>query len=152
MWAKLSDVVAAIGRVGFTGVEDSTVRELVAHQTKTRLEISGDRIRGAYGHSLSTVVDHVVVSTPPPVLFHATSPEAWGHILREGLKPMGRQFVHLATSAEQAMIVGRRHAQRPVLLRIDTARAAGHGVQFRNGSDSVILTDYVPADCIAADS
>ncbi|KAB1663620.1 RNA 2'-phosphotransferase [Pseudoclavibacter sp. CFCC 13611] len=150
-WAQLSDVIAAVGRAGLEGVGESTVRDLVAHQSKKRLEISGGRIRAAYGHSFSTVVDHNVISTPPSVLFHATSPQAWQRIREEGLKPMGRQFVHLATSAEQAMIVGLRHADHPVLLRVDTACAAARGVQFMNGSDSVILADAVPTECISAE-
>ena len=64
--------------------------------------------------------------------------------MREGLKPMGRQYVHLSADQDTAVKVGRRHG-KPVLFAVDAARMAGDGLRFYRSENGVWLTDAVPA-------
>ncbi|MDO5066768.1 MAG: RNA 2'-phosphotransferase [Propionibacteriaceae bacterium] len=66
-------------------------------------------------------------------------------MLTEGLLPMSRQQVHMATDVEMAHAVGSRHASRPVILRIDAAAAQAAGIQFYPGSDRVWMAETIPA-------
>lgn len=143
-WVDVADLVAAIARK--TGNEDlvvADVHEMVNGASKQRHEIRGSRIRATYGHSGSTRLKHEVAS-PPALLFHGTSPKAWESIQVEGLRPMGRHYVHLSTSPESAVRVGRRQSTTPLVLEVDSGAAALEGVPFYVGNDGVWLADHVP--------
>jgi putative RNA 2'-phosphotransferase len=61
---------------------------------------------------------------------------------------MARQHVHLSVDMNAAERVGKRKSSRPVVLRIDAARAYGEGVSFYQGNESVWLADDIPAGFI----
>ena len=77
------------------------------------------------------------------MLWHGTGERFVSAILREGLKPMGRQYVHLSADPDTAMKVGRRHGG-PALFTVDAARMAGDGLLFYRSENGVWLTDAVP--------
>jgi putative RNA 2'-phosphotransferase len=122
---------------------------VVATDPKGRFE-RGERdgtpmVRAAYGHSVDVDLD--ARETPvPDTLYHGTAPGNREQIRAEGLRPMGRQQVHLSGSVERAREVGRRHAADPVAFAVDAARlrAAGHDVTKRGRS--VYTTDRVPPE------
>ncbi len=128
---------------------EADVRRVVAESDKQRFAIDGGRIRAQYGHSTAVrIVKRQVVPTGD--LFHATSPAAVNLIVnrRQGLLPMGRQYVHLTTDPTLALDAGRRKAAQPMLLRIDAVRAHDAGVTFSEGHDRVILADQIPTTYI----
>lgn len=90
-----------------------------------------------------------VPAQPPQTLFHGTSPEAAQVIRGQGLRPMGRQFVHLSADRGTAYAVGSRKAPHPIILAIDAQAAAAQGVSFYAGNDKVWLADHVPGAFIA---
>ena len=75
--------------------KDLTIQEIediVKTCPKQRYIIEDGKIRARGGHNkdLGFRVKKEVV-TPPGILYHGTSPESAKTILKEGLKPMGRQ-------------------------------------------------------------
>jgi putative RNA 2'-phosphotransferase len=107
-----------------------------------------DRVRAAYGHSVDVTLD--AADTPvPETLYHGTDPENLDAIAEEGLRPMGRQQVHLSGTLAEAREVGRRHADDPAVLIVDAAalRADGHDVTKRGRG--VYTTDHVPPAYLA---
>jgi len=101
-------------------------------------------MRALYGHSTPQRL-RKVPATPPTVLYHGTAPATSAVILIEGLKPMGRQYVHLSVDLETAYKVGRRKAREPVILEVAAAAAHASGVVFYEGNEQVWLADGVPA-------
>lgn len=144
-WVPLEELRAALRERGgwWAGIERADIDETVRLSPKQRFEISDDRIRALYGHSVPGRLLKVPAQ-PPPHLFHGTSPHAADVILRDGLRPMARQYVHLSTDVDTAVQVGGRKAAAPVVLRVDVTGAAGAGVVFYRGNDHVWLTDGVP--------
>lgn len=116
---------------------------------KQRFELRVGRIRALYGHSTPRRLAKVAAE-PPPLLYHGTSPATAALILAEGLKPMGRQYVHLSVDQETAGQVGRRKARGPVILEVLAAEAHAAGVTFYQGNDQVWLADAVPARFVVA--
>jgi len=107
----------------------SDLERAIAHSEKKRHELRDGRIRARYGHS----TPHKISMKPadrPLLLYHGTSPEAAGWIRVGGLKPMGRQYVHLAVDRETAERVGGRKAKEPVVLVVEAARAHATGLRF----------------------
>ena len=81
---------------------------------------------------------------PPVVLYHGTSPTSLPSIMKQGLKSMGRQFVHLSTDIDTATSVGKRRNEKPAILRVNSKNAYDDGVLFYKGSDTVWLSENVP--------
>ena len=65
-------------------------------------------------------------------------------MLRNGLKPRDRQYVHLSVSAEEAESVARRHDPSPAILIVDAQSAHGEGIRFF-ASGPLYLVEIVPA-------
>ena len=120
------------------------LEEIIATSDKRRHEIVGNRIRALYGHSIAATIERVP-SAPPSILYHGTTHKALSSIMEGGLKPMGRQLVHLSTDIEMATSVGIRRDRNPVILRIDAAMAHAEGIVFYRGNDRVWLAESVPA-------
>ncbi|MBY0012566.1 RNA 2'-phosphotransferase [Paenibacillus typhae] len=141
---ELLDVITAAPR--WSGITAAEVRQTVANCEKQRFAIEGERIRARYGHSHTKVA--YPPGEPPAVLYHGTHKSALAVILKEGLKPMGRQYVHLSEGLHFASLAGRRRGEL-VLLAIDTVKAAESGVTFYYAGNEVWLAGPVPADCLA---
>jgi putative RNA 2'-phosphotransferase len=121
----------------------SEIRAMTMQSDKQRFELDGNRVRAAYGHSLPERIEHER-TTPPALLFHGTDPAIVGRILRDGLTPRARQYVHLSVDQAMAVQVGRRKAAEPAVLQIDSARAHTEGIAFYIGNERVWLADHVP--------
>mgnify|MGYP002761932010 FL=1 len=145
-WTAIDSVVERVGEK--YGVDRDAVIGIIRTDPKGRFEVDTDRMRAAYGHSVAVDLD--AGGTPvPDTLYHGTSPDALDSITREGLKPMGRQSVHLSDSVDDAKAVGSRHAADPVILEIDAGamRADDHTITKRGRA--VYTTERVPPEYIA---
>ncbi|RAU98877.1 RNA 2'-phosphotransferase [Paenibacillus sp. YN15] len=124
------------------------IRQVVRNSDKQRFEWKGERIRARYGHSH----DHISYTPeiPPAVLYHGTNQKALPSILKEGLLPMGRQYVHLSEGTHFATMAGSRRGEL-VILRVDTAHARESGATFYYAGNEVWLADRVPAASCSID-
>jgi putative RNA 2'-phosphotransferase len=100
------------------------------------------QIRALYGHSLPGKLKKTKAA-PPESLFHGTSPKVLAEIKATGLRPMGRQYVHLSVDRDMAVAVGRRKSREPMVLIIAAAQANTAGHSFYLGNDKVWLADNI---------
>ena len=153
-WASLAEVLEILkGLPNFRWATRADVMGIVAEGTgdeKRRFEVVDGRIRACYGHSMAQPITYEPC-TPPAVLYHGTSPEALDAIRREGLRPMARQYVHLAPDAETAVAVGARHDANPVVLTVRAGDAHAAGVVFYQAGEVVFLTKHVPPEFLVLD-
>ncbi|HEY5835243.1 RNA 2'-phosphotransferase [Streptomyces sp.] len=144
-WVDVDELLAACAAGGrrFSRAE---LDHVVATNSKKRFAFSADgrRIRASQGHSVAVELG-LPPAPPPDVLYHGTAAATLPVILREGLKPMSRQDVHLSADVETAVRVGARHG-RPVVLAVDAAGLAAAGHEFRVSANGVWLTDGVPPE------
>ena len=141
-YVSLSDLLEKLRR-RFPQVDEELVREIVEKSERRRFEIRGGRIRAVYGHSIPVNLD-LKEDKEVRVLYHGTTPEAAEKILRTGLKPMKRRWVHLSPTIDVAVRVGMRRARKPAILEIDAEKARRNGIRFYKATDQVYLTEYVP--------
>jgi putative RNA 2'-phosphotransferase len=148
-WASLPEVMEILrGLPNFRWATRADVMMLVeegAGDGKRRFQVEGRRIRARYGHSLARPIRYEPC-TPPPTLYHGTSPDVMDAIRREGLRPIERQYVHLSTDPATAVEVGTRHAERPVILTVRAADAHAAGVVFYQADEAVYLVKYIPPE------
>ena len=141
-WADMKALIKAIHAIQPFDMEQLEI--IVQTDNKQRYAFSPDkaRIRANQGHSIPVDLE-LIPRTPPAILWHGTGERYVSAIMREGLKPMGRQYVHLSADSDTAMKVGRRHG-RPVLFTVDAARMAVDGLLFYRSENGVWLADAVP--------
>jgi putative RNA 2'-phosphotransferase len=147
-WASLERLLAALRkRTAFAGVTREDIEAMMQASDKQRYEISGDKIRAHYGHSIPTKIEKPM-QQPPEILFHGTQKTTMEAIQLDGLLPMTRQYVHLSADAKTAMATAGRRGKDIVVLRIRALDAFNDGVKFYLGNDSVWLAEAVPVKWI----
>jgi len=123
-------------------IDNKLILEIVEKSERRRFEIIGNRIRALYGHSISVKLE-LEEDKVTKVFYHGTTPDAVSKILKFGLKPMERRWVHFSPTIEIAREVGLRRAPNPVILEIDAEEARKNGVKFYRATDKVYLSDDV---------
>ncbi|WP_409342778.1 RNA 2'-phosphotransferase [Paenibacillus sp. MBLB4367] len=139
---ELLDVIRSQPK--WSWVTSGDIEQTVLRCEKQRFEIKERRIRARYGHSHDKV--KYEPGNPPAVLYHGTNVQAAPSILREGIRSMGRQYVHLSEGTGFAELAGSRRGEL-VILAVDTRKAQGHGVTFYYAGNEVWLADFVPSSC-----
>jgi putative RNA 2'-phosphotransferase len=150
-WTPVQDLLVALRkrRPEWKSLGEADLAAMIEHSTKRRYEMRDGKIRAFYGHSVREKI-HETSAKPPEILYHGTTAEAARLILREGLKPMNRQYVHLSTDPATAWQIGQRRAAQPVFLEIRSADAYRAGVRFYPGNEDVWLADSIPPEFIKA--
>ena len=131
----------------FPGMEQKDVNDLVEDDSNKRFEIKNGKIRARYGHSID-IEPGEECQEVPDILFHGTSPKSLDSILKGGLRPGGRKFVHLSLSVEDAVRVGRRKDISPAILKIEAKEAQMDGLKFWQ-EENIYLTEEVPPQYIS---
>lgn len=126
------------------GVSLLDIQKIVYEDTKGRFEFSEDKssVRALYGHSIDVNLG-LEPTTPPPVLYHGTAEKYIDSVMKEGLRPRKRNFVHLSETMDMAKQVGTRHGS-PVVLSIDIEEMIRAGYKFYKAQNGVWLTGGIP--------
>ncbi|ESP88960.1 RNA 2'-phosphotransferase [Candidatus Halobonum tyrrellensis] len=127
---------------------------VVATDPKGRFERRGDRVRAAYGHSVDVDLEPESgdASELPATLYHGTAPRNLDAIREEGLRPMGRQRVHLSATRATAREVGRRHAADPAVLVVDAAALLADGFAVDRRGEATYTVGRVPPAYVEFDA
>lgn len=149
-WVPVAELLAALqnDRPEWRDISRGDLAAIIAQSDKQRFEMAGDRIRALYGHSVPQRLTRIPAE-PPPFLFHGTSANVINAIITEGLKPMGRQYVHLSADRQTARQVAARKRGKSVILTVQAGEAHRCGVPFYRGNDLVWLADHVPSAYIS---
>ena len=141
-WAQVDELIAGVSRR--MPLTREMLEEIVRTDNKQRYSFSPDhqRIRANQGHSIPVDVE-LKQAVPPDTLYHGTGEKYVESILREGLLPKSRLYVHLSRDAATAEQVGRRHG-KPVLFLVDAAAMVRDGYAFYLSENQVWLTREVP--------
>ena len=126
-WADVRELIEGVSRTRPLTMDE--LEEIVRTDGKQRYSFNGDHtlIRANQGHSVPVDVE-LRETDPPDVLYHGTGEKSVPSILREGLVPMSRLYVHLSADPQTAKKVGARHG-KPVVFRLLDALTAcvAHG-------------------------
>lgn len=138
-WGELLDMV----QERFPEITEEELLGIIEGSDKKRFEFREGRVRATYGHSFPVDLGLEIVE-PPAKLFHGTARDLAETALHNGLKPRGRQYVHLSPSLEDAIAVGKRRDPSPTILVIDSAAAQASGILFY-ASGPLYLASEIPA-------
>jgi putative RNA 2'-phosphotransferase len=127
----------------FYDVTEEQIRAVITDSEKKRFEIQDGKVRATYGHSFRVDLEGEAAE-PPPRLYYGAARDLAQSMLRSGLKPRDRQYVHLSLSYEEAESVARRHDPVPTIIVVDAQAAHDEGVRFYK-SGPLFLAENVPA-------
>jgi len=122
--------------------DDKFIFEIVEKSDRKRFEIVGNKIRALYGHTIPVKLE-LEEDKVAKTFYHGTTPDAASKILKEGLKPMKRRWVHLSPTTEIATEVALRRTRNPVILEINAEAARKNGLRFHKATDKVYVCDAV---------
>lgn len=141
-WADVDKLITGIEKAGHK-INMDILEEIVRTDEKGRYSFNEDKtlIRANQGHSINVDVG-LEEKEPPEFLYHGTADRFLPDILKEGLKPMGRLYVHLSRDEETAVKVGKRHG-KPVVLKIHSRQMYNEGIKFYLSENNVWLVKNV---------
>ncbi len=145
-WADVRELIAGVSRS--RPLSMAQLEEIVRTDSKQRYSFNEDHslIRANQGHSIPVDVE-LKPADPPPVLYHGTGLKSVESILKEGLFPMSRLYVHLSADIGTARAVGMRHG-KPVIFAVDAQAMREAGAVFYLSVNGVWLTKHVPVSCL----
>lgn len=127
----------------FYDVTEEQIRSLIDGAEKKRFELRGGKVRATYGHSFPVDLGGMAVA-PPAELYLGAARDLAQSMLRTGLTPRDRQYVHLSATVQEAEAVARRHDPAPAIIVVDAQAAHAGGVRFYQ-TGPLFLTENVPA-------
>lgn len=144
-WINTDDIVDAFDK-RFSGFTYSDLVEIVESDEKGRYAFSEDNklIRATQGHSVNIDLELKAIMDIPR-LFHGTSSRFIDSIMKEGLKPMSRNYVQLSPDTSTASAVGKRHGGELIILEVNVTDMLANGYEFFRSENGVYLTKDVPA-------
>ena len=145
-WADVNIITKAL-KERFPQVSRAIMDEIVANDEKGRYSFNADRtkIRANQGHSIPGVIIEMEQPEPPEYLYHGTATRFLDSIMRNGLIPMSRQYVHISPDFETAVKVGKRHG-KPVIFVIDAKRFVADGNELYLSANGVWQAKQVPSE------
>lgn len=125
-------------------IDRTALEEIVTEDEKGRYSFddTGTKVRANQGHSIPDVMVEMERPEAPELLYHGTATRFLDAIMREGLKPMTRQFVHLSSDFATAVKVGSRHG-KPVVLVIRAKEFSDDGHSLFRAANGVWQAETV---------
>jgi putative RNA 2'-phosphotransferase len=119
---------------------------VVETSDKKRFRYSDDftKIKANQGHSEALNIKNDMEAINPPFeVYHGTKKELLDTIMKEGLKPMSRQHVHLSPDVETAKMVAGRRKGDNIILVVKTKAMYADKVKVYQSENNYYLADYV---------
>jgi len=124
-------------------IDRNLIFEIVRKSERKRFEIKNGKIRALYGHSIPVKLK-LKEDRTVKVLYHGTTPEAAAKILKTGIKPMKRKWVHLSPTIEIAKQIALRRTNKPAIIEIDAEKARKDGIKIYKATEQVFLCHEIP--------
>lgn len=145
-WADVSKVLKALD------ITKEALQDIVATDEKGRYEFNETetKIRACQGHSVNVEIEFIHAD-PPEILYHGTVTKNLNYILKEGLLPMSRLYVHLSSDYDTAFKVGSRRQGNTIVLKVLAGEMKRKGYNFVRSSNGVWLIKAVPPEFLVVE-
>ncbi len=154
-WVSIEELVRGIrecwrNKEKYRWVTPEHIIAVASLDPKGRFEVRDGKIRAVYGHSKSISPDKLPTyyeDNSVKILYHGTASHLLRPIMKEGIRPRRRHYVHLTTDPVIAAETGARRGI-PVVLEVDADCLRSRGIKVLKASNVIYLVEYVPPDCV----
>ncbi len=145
-YVKIKDLLKALGEEeGWKYVRRASIDEVLFTIRNPRIEIAdGTRIRAKNRERLP---EQAIVKELPRLLYTCVREKAQVFAMDKGIFPQGYPRVLLSSDQGMAERIGRRADRSPILLTVQTQKAADQGVIFYQSGEILYLADFIPPEC-----
>lgn len=151
-YVKITTLVDAINKKDSTAeLTNYDIKQIVKTDPKDRYTIKNKKIKCNFGHSIPIELEPYDNCDIPSVLYHGTTSAVVGKIMKKGLQPRKRQYVHLTNDLKVARQVGSRYTKNQdvlTILSINARKMIQDGLTINSTDTSTWLTDEVPSKYI----
>jgi len=145
-WVNSESLVRAVRR-RYRWANRWIIKALIYSDEKKRYELSDDKIRARYGHSVDVELSDMP-EAQEDVLYYGTSEEEAQRMVEIGIKPVNQTFVHLSTTIEKSEEVARLRTDSPIILEVDAKGARRDGIRIVKANEIIALAKEIPAKYI----
>jgi len=125
---------------GWKHIRQSHIDALLLMTQPSKFEINGPLIRACQRDCMPAFM---IPDTLPKLLYTAIRSRAYRWTHENGIHPTGLPFILLSTDLSMAMRIGKRIDNDPILLTVQTAKAADAGSFFRQFGEGLYLADRI---------
>lgn len=145
-WASVDELLEKVNQQKKYSLNFEELCQIVSNNEKQRYSFNEDKtqIRANQGHSIEVDVQ-LECCEPPPILYHGSSSKYQESILKQGLLPQKRLYVHISGDLQTASTVGKRHGGELVLYQVDCKSMREEKHLFYLSKNKVWLTKIVPS-------
>ena len=146
-WCDTKALIKSI-KMEFNNFNMELLEEIVREDSKQRYSFNENKtkIRANQGHSIKVDLEFKEIHPDKP-LYHGTATRFLNSIMKEGVKPQSRQWVHLTDNLEEAVATGKRHGT-PVILVINVANMLKDGYKFYISENNRYMIKEIPSKYI----
>ncbi len=147
-WAAVDELISKAQEEG-KPINRDTICQIMSQGSKQRFILSknSEYIRAGYGHSIDVDLQ-LKPKAPPEELYHGTARRNVDSIMRQGIKPGNRNFVHPSATIDDAKSVGSRHG-KPVILKVNAEpMKQDHNFYQSESEPGIWLTGKVPPEFV----
>lgn len=130
---------------GLDWVQAEDIQRVAGNHVRKRFEVRDDLVRATYGHSFPERIRYERID-PPEELYVGMSKSQIDVARTEGIRPEGRQYVHLTDDRREAAEVGRRKDIESDVVVVRAAEASQAGIAFHKPTEGLFLSDAIPAE------
>ncbi|NNF06959.1 MAG: RNA 2'-phosphotransferase [Candidatus Eisenbacteria bacterium] len=146
-FVPVDELLEVIHEQGLDWVTEDDLAQVGSDHVRKRFEIVDGKIRATYGHSFRKPIRYTEID-PPEFLFAGMAKNKSTLARSNGLKPDGRQYVHLTDTHEEAMAVGSRADQEGDVVVVLAKQAAEAGIPFHKPTSGLFLSPAIPSKFI----
>lgn len=150
-WVPVDALIACVNTIPRYNLTRQALEDIVRADNKGRFrfDAAGERIKACQGHTIPWVEPELTVQTPPDLLYHGTTQEAWAAIRESGsILRMERHAVHMQAEIDKAWQSALRWRKPAVVLKIDAARMHADGYEFGVSDNDVWCAERVPVEYV----
>ena len=146
-WCDIAALIVGLNNQPNRKMTPEIIREICFRDDGCRFQLNHDetKIRCVQGHSLPHVKINFLPTKPSVDIYHGTSESHLAEINRTGeISRMSRNFVHLTSDINKAIMAGKRHGES-VMLQIDTESMIRDGRCLFISKNGVYLSSNIPS-------
>ena len=141
-WTDLQDFLEKLSTKNSQIIDVNLIQEILGSSEKQRFEIQNNLIRAKYGHSIQIDPTYKLLDQKIK-LYHGTALANKEQILKTGILPMNRSFVHLTSDRNMAELTAKRWSDKIWIFEINTAEMHFDNQKIYTAGNGVCLTKFV---------
>lgn len=141
-WTDCNLLVEALqkkSRLSVCTVED--LKKMIEKDVEKRFQLKEGKIRVLKASSEES--EERSSKRPPNILYYGTGKKYIERIMTSGLISEAQPYVHLSESIDEALKVGKRYDEKPILLMIQAQKAYFDGIMFYKSHDGIWLSENI---------